>query len=109
MPINVARKSAIIHRLMNYPFFFRSTCYLGRDGAGEEGYRWKGKKGRKREEEEEEKQRRGGKKNRRVNCFPAANGRQLKLKILDYLHRAFTHAYTRGTRNKCYASIGLIS
>ena len=60
--------------------------------------RKKEKKEREREREEEEKQRRGGKKNRRVNCFPAANGRQLKLKILDYLHRAFTHVPTHVER-----------
>lgn len=80
----------------------------GRHGRKKDAGEKKGKKRRK--SEEEEKQRRGGKKNRRVNCFPAASGRQLKLKILDYLHRAFTHAYIHeGTRNKCYASIELIS
>lgn len=91
MPINVAKKSFIRWIIR---FLFR-PCYLERERKRIR--RWKGKKGREREREEE-KQRRGGKKNRRVNCFPAANGRQLKLKILDYLHRAFTHVPTHVER-----------
>lgn len=88
---------------MNYPFFFFSffspfrPCYFEKDGTGEKKIQVKKKKGKKEEKERGggKTGRRGGKKNRRVNCFPAANGRQLKLKILDYLHRAFTYAYTR--------------
>ena len=74
--------------------FFSSMLSRTREKKDTQMKRKKGE----REREEEEKQRRGGKKNRRVNCFPAANGRQLKLKILDYLHRAFTHVPTHVER-----------
>lgn len=80
---------------MNYPFSFFVHAI---SNVGEKEYTGEKEKRGEREREEEEKQRRGGKKNRRVNCFPAANGRQLKLKILDYLHRAFTHVPTHVER-----------
>lgn len=79
-------------------FFPFRPCYFEKQRTAEEKKDTGEKEKRGRKREEEEKQRRGGKKNRRVNCFPAANGRQLKLKILDYLHRAFTH-----TRARLYA------
>lgn len=102
MPINrVARKSAIADELSVFLFFFffpvSSMLFRkGRHGRKKDTGEKK-KKGKKEEKERGggKTGRRGGKKNRRVNCFPAANGRQLKLKILDYLHRAFTYAYTR--------------
>lgn len=59
MPINVARKSAIIHRLMNYPFFFVPRVTW--EGTGIQVERKKGEKergggGGKTEERKKEKQ-----------------------------------------------------
>ena len=95
---------------MNYPFSFFVHAI---SNAGEKGYA--GEK-EKREERERERERGGGKTEERRKEKQARKlflrGKRETVEIENiglFASRVHTRAYTRGTRNKCYASIDLIS
>ena len=81
--------------------------------AREKGYA--GEK-EKREERERERERGGGKTEERRKekqarkLFPRGKRETVEIENIGlFASRVHTRAYTRGTRNKCYASIDLIS
>lgn len=112
MPINVARKSFIGWWIIR--FFLPISSMLFRkaeNGRGEKGYRRKGKKGEKERGGGKTEERRKEKQARKL--FPRGKRETVEIENIGlFASRVHTHApgaYTRGTRNKCYASIDLIS
>lgn len=94
MPINVARKSAIIHRLMNYPFFFvprvtwEGTAREKKDTGGKEkGEKERGGGGGKTEERRKEKQAR--------KLFPRGKRETVEIENIGlFASRVHTRLYT---------------